>query len=107
MICTGAEVDLRVGGRYEIANCLPDGSVIRIEGEFEVIESPRKLVYTWRGGKAVTHSERVTVAFNARNGATEVVVVHERILNAADRISHERGWVDCIVGVRGYSKEKC
>src|SRR5216683_3839213 len=46
--CIDAEVDLRPGGRYRIANQLPDGKILWITGEFEVIEAPRKLVYTWR-----------------------------------------------------------
>jgi len=33
--CSGAEVDLRVGGRYRIANALPDGKTLIIEGEFD------------------------------------------------------------------------
>jgi uncharacterized protein YndB with AHSA1/START domain len=33
--CSGAEVDLRVGGRYRIANALPDGNTVIIEGEFQ------------------------------------------------------------------------
>lgn len=102
--CMGAEVDLRVGGRYQIANSLPDGSVIWIEGEFEVIEPPRKLVYTWRVGKAPQFSERVTVTFNARGSATEVVVVHERIPDAATRATHEQGWGGCLDGLQRYAK---
>jgi uncharacterized protein YndB with AHSA1/START domain len=37
--CLDAEVDLRVGGRYRIANRFPDGRVVWITGEFELIES--------------------------------------------------------------------
>ena len=38
LVCTEAHVDLRVGGRYRIANLFPDGNVLWICGEFEVIE---------------------------------------------------------------------
>ena len=95
--CSCAEVDLRVGGRYRIANDLPDGNTVWIEGEFETITPPHKLVYTWRlaGGDA----ERVTVQFNARDEATEVIVVHERIANIAAREEHERGWIGCLDGL--------
>jgi uncharacterized protein YndB with AHSA1/START domain len=44
--CTAAEVDLRVGGRYRIANQFPDGRVVWISGQFECIEPPRLLVYS-------------------------------------------------------------
>jgi glutathione S-transferase len=41
--CAGAEVDLRVGGRYRIDNVLPDGQMLTIEGEFQVVEAPRSV----------------------------------------------------------------
>src|SRR5215471_14892646 len=34
VVCTSAEIDLRVGGRYRIANRLPDGRTLSIVGEF-------------------------------------------------------------------------
>jgi len=45
--CSEAEVDLRVGGSYRIGNLLPDGKVLFIFGQFEVVEPPQRLVYGW------------------------------------------------------------
>src|SRR5947209_2161229 len=45
--CPEAEVDLRVGGHYRIANRYADGTIVWISGEFERIEAPHTLVYTW------------------------------------------------------------
>ena len=95
--CSGAEIDLRVGGRYRIANELPDGKTLTIEGEFQVIDAPHKLVYTWRAGDD-QHS-RVTVLFEARGEATEVIVVHEQIPSETLRDSHEDGWSGCLDGL--------
>lgn len=98
--CSDAEVDLRVGGRYRIVNALPDGGSITIDGEFRVVEVPRKLVYTWHLGE----SERslVTVHFEPRGDETEVVVVHEEIPDEAVRDSHENGWRGCLEGLELY-----
>ena len=74
VVCITAEVDLRVGGRYRIANQFPDGKVLWINGEFEVIERPLKLVYTWRLTAETGPSERVSVTFDARGQGTEVIV---------------------------------
>ena len=41
--CTDAEVDLRVGGRYRLANKDEDGAVLWITGLFEAIERPHRL----------------------------------------------------------------
>ena len=96
--CSHAEVDLRVGGRYRIANELPDGNTLWIAGQFESITPPHELVYTWSIDDAPV-AERVTVRFVARGGATDVIVVHERIADAASRDEHERGWIDCLAGL--------
>src|SRR6266699_1625990 len=59
--CVDAEIDLRVGGGYRIANQFPDGRLLWIFGEFEVVDSPHKLVYTWHVDPQSEASERVTV----------------------------------------------
>jgi uncharacterized protein YndB with AHSA1/START domain len=100
--CIDAEVELRVGGRYRIANQFPDGKILWISGEFEAIERPQRLVYTWRVGTAEAAAERVTVTFEARGETTEVVVMHERIPTDAMRDMHEQGWVGCLDGLIDY-----
>jgi uncharacterized protein YndB with AHSA1/START domain len=102
--CIDAEVDLRVGGRYRIANRFPDGKILWISGEFEAVERPHRLVYTWRVGAAETAAERVTVTFDALVEETEVIVVHERIPSEAMRDMHEQGWVGCLDGLVEYFK---
>ncbi|HMH29317.1 MAG TPA: SRPBCC domain-containing protein [Steroidobacteraceae bacterium] len=99
--CIDAEVDLRVGGRYRIANQFPDGKVLWISGEFETIERPHRLVYTWRVGPEAA-PERVTVTFEARGEQTEVIVMHERIPTQAMSDMHEQGWVGCLDGLVDY-----
>ena len=119
--CFGTEVDLRVGGHYRIGNRFPDGKVVWIQGEFEQISPPHKLVYTWNidaepdtGTVAGTAgSERVTVKFEPVRGAdasadhgtsaTEVIVIHERIGDPVIRESHERGWHDCLDGLAEFA----
>jgi uncharacterized protein YndB with AHSA1/START domain len=100
--CIDAEVDLRVGGIYRIANRFPDGKILWISGEFEAVERPRRLVYTWRVGTAEAAVERVTVTFEARGEETEVIVAHERIPTEAMRDMHEQGWQGCLDGLVDY-----
>jgi uncharacterized protein YndB with AHSA1/START domain len=99
VICSGAEVDLRIGGRYRIDNELPDGSTVTIEGEFLEIEPPAKLVYTWRMGSGEVESSLVTVHFEPRGSETEVIVVHDQIPSEPVRESHEQGWNGCLDGL--------
>jgi hypothetical protein len=44
-------------------------------------------------------AERVTVRFEERGGATEVIVTHERIPNGALRDQHASGWKGCLDGL--------
>ena len=100
--CSGAEVDLRVGGQYRIGNLLPDGKVLWIVGEFEVVEPPHVLVYSWRIEREAglpADVSRVTVRFQAVDQGTEVLIVHERIDSEATRIDHEKGWHGCLDGL--------
>jgi uncharacterized protein YndB with AHSA1/START domain len=102
--CIDPEVDLRVGGRYRIGNRLSDGKILWIGGEFEVVDPPHRLTYTWRLEGAPGGSERVTVRFEPRGAATEVVVTHERIPNETIRDQHAYGWHGCLEGLAEYLK---
>jgi uncharacterized protein YndB with AHSA1/START domain len=101
--CSHAEVDLRVGGKLRLGNELPDGRTLWILGEFIEIVPGERLVYTWRVEPASEGSgehERVTVRFEPRGpGATEVIVVHERIGSEPTRAGHEAGWDGCLDGL--------
>jgi uncharacterized protein YndB with AHSA1/START domain len=97
--CIAAAVDLTVGGGYRIANQLPNGDVVWITGEFEVIEPPKRLVYSWRLGTGTGPSERVSVTFEPRGANTEVTVTHERIPSIPVRDVHEQGWFGCLDGL--------
>jgi uncharacterized protein YndB with AHSA1/START domain len=96
VICIEAEVDLRVGGRYQLGNQFADGTVVWISGKFKVVEAPHTLAYTWRIGTDPAE-ELVTVSFRATNDEqTEVTVVHERIPDKGTRDRHEQGWFGCL-----------
>lgn len=101
--CIGSEIDLRAGGRYRIGNRLPDGTTLWIVGAFEVIERPRRLIYTWGIEGGSTENERVTVDFAARGASTEVTVTHARIGSETARQQHELGWTGCLAGLARFT----
>jgi len=104
VVCPEAEIDLRVGGGYRIANRFPDGRVVWIVGEFRQVLPPRELVYTWRlePPSAESDDTRVTVRFEPRGAATEVIVLHERFTSLAFRDSTQAGWRDCLQRLADY-----
>ena len=100
--CIAAEVDLRVGGRYRIANQFPDGRVVWIVGEFQVIEPPHSLTYTWQIEHSSEPAECVTVRFEPADNVTEVIITHTRIPDRTTRDRHEQGWLGCLSGLVEY-----
>ena len=104
--CTEAEVELRKGGRYRIANQFADGKMVWISGTFEEIERPRKLVYSWGIEPESGEAERVTVQFQESGEYTEVTVTHERIASEAVREMHEQGWLGCLGGLARYAERE-
>lgn len=102
--CTGAEIDLRVGGRYRIGNRFADGREVAITGVFERIEAPHCLVFSWRLDPGPDLAERVTVRFEPRGEDTEIVIVHERIATDEARTSHAEGWEGCLDGLTRFAE---
>jgi uncharacterized protein YndB with AHSA1/START domain len=100
--CLSVAIDLKVNGRYRIANELPDGSVLWISGTYEVIERPHRLVYTWLVENKSPQTERVEVHFAQHDLGTEVTIMHQRIASKALREQHQQGWEGGLHGLAEY-----
>jgi uncharacterized protein YndB with AHSA1/START domain len=98
----GAEVDLRVGGRYRLSMRDPgDGAVHSVVGEYREVRRPERLVYTWswEGDPAEMEGSAgtlVTVEFHAEGEQTRVVVTHEGFASDGARDLHAGGWSGCL-----------
>ncbi|MGQ0700807.1 MAG: SRPBCC family protein [Panacagrimonas sp.] len=92
---TTARVDARVGGTYEIVMHAADGPIRHI-GIYEVIDRPRRLVFTW-ASPATHHSDsRVSVEFHARDGGTEILLTQERLPDETAVREHDQGWTQAL-----------
>lgn len=91
---TQAKVEPRVGGRFEI-NMHADSGVIPHRGVYQVIDRPRRLVFTWFSPHTGDRDSLVTVDFLPRGDRTEVVVTHEQ-LPEAKREAHNGGWTQAL-----------
>jgi uncharacterized protein YndB with AHSA1/START domain len=90
-----AALDVRVGGRYELAMMSPDGKAHVAVGVYRDVRPPTLLAFTWdwedpehRVGETL-----VTVEFKETGpDATDVVITHERFTDPKRVDSHEHGW---------------
>ena len=88
-------VDARVGGRFEIVMQTQRGPIPH-RGVYEIIDRPRRLVFTWNSPYAGEHGSLVTVDFLARAGGTEVVVTHEKLPTEVAVGQHRGGWTEIL-----------
>ena len=92
-----AESDLRVGGKYRITMRGPDGKEHTVRGVYQIIDPPRRLVYTWKwDDKPSAGESTVTVEFNEQGRSTEVVLRHEGLPSDKEVAEHTHGWNGCF-----------
>ncbi|HEY5222025.1 MAG TPA: SRPBCC domain-containing protein [Microbacteriaceae bacterium] len=97
---TDAVIDPRVGGRFTIV--MNSATPTIHGGTYQVIDRPRRLVFTWRSTHTGDRDTLVTVDFVARDAAdatpsTEVTITHEQLPNETARLMHTDGWSDGLV----------
>lgn len=99
--CPEAEIDLRRGGGYRIANMAPDGATTWISGVFELIDPPHRLTYTWSVEPVDQDAvpSLVEVEFSPIDGGTRVTVSQSRIPSQEARQMFLAGWTGCLAGL--------
>ena len=84
-----AKSDPVVGGRFGIS-----GDGMGFEGEYVELDFPRRIVQAWRW-LGDDRASRVTISLAARDGGTDLVVVHDRV-DAATAEMYRAGWESCL-----------
>lgn len=101
---TGAESDLRPGGKWTMHGTRPDGSPFTITGEYRVVDRPSLLVFTWLPDWQPNASEtEVRVEFMPERGATRVRLTHTGLVTDASRQSH-RGWPQILALLKSHAE---
>ena len=91
-----ADVDLRVGGTIRIVMRDPsDGTLAGATGEYQVVEPPRLLVFTWLWDHHPDEPQLIELEFSERDGRTTVLMTNSAIPTDGQLTDQERGWRVC------------
>ena len=93
-----ADIDPRVGGRFAFVDRRPEHGDILHEGEYEVIDRPRRLVFTFAVPQYDPGLTRVALDFAAVDGGCEVTLSHEGVLPEYEAQTRE-GWGTILAGL--------
>jgi uncharacterized protein YndB with AHSA1/START domain len=91
-----AEVDLRVGGRIRIVMRDPAGGAEHgASGEYQLIERPRRLIFSWTFDDHPDNRQLIELEFSEREGMTSVVMINSGIATDGQRAGQQTGWEAC------------
>jgi uncharacterized protein YndB with AHSA1/START domain len=91
-----AKVDLREGGNVRVFMRRPDGTEAGAEGEYTLIDRPRRLVMTWTFDEDSSNTQLIELSFSEAGGSTTVLMVNSGISTDERRDSQDRGWRACL-----------
>lgn len=91
-------LDPRPGGKFRI-DMIVDGILRPHEGEYHIVDEPKKLVFTWRSFMTQNSDTLVTVLFAAEGEGTRITLIHERIPGEMEFNAHRDGWTSILAGL--------
>jgi uncharacterized protein YndB with AHSA1/START domain len=91
------EFDLRPGGRYRAEVSDANGKTHVLQGVYQEIKPPERLVFSWSWETSPQYGETVvTLEFLERGTETELVLIQEAFPTAESRDAHNTGWTPCF-----------
>lgn len=102
--CPSIEIDLKVGGAYRIENVFQDGRIVIITGVYQVIDRPKRLVYTWSVNDGT--DELVNVAIAPDGAGSRVTVSHSMVPDKETRKGHLFGWRSSLAQLKANAESE-
>ncbi|MFV2056065.1 MAG: SRPBCC domain-containing protein [Thiohalomonadales bacterium] len=99
------EFNFHIGGRYRFEFLLPDGTLTFLIGEYQIIDPPNKLSFTWCWEKPDPHAgidSLVTVEFIDNNNMTELVISHVKFETTEMKQRHAEGWSGTLTRLQAW-----
>ena len=93
-----AQVDARIGGRFEFTERRPDMGEVRHVGEYLKIERPWRLAFTFGVPQFDPRMTTVTIDITPTNGICEVMLTNEGVPEAYAE-PNRQGWNRILAGL--------
>ncbi len=87
--------DFRVGGRYRFAYHLPDGRTMTVNGAYQAIEAPSRIVFSWKIEPPDEHAgldSIVSVTITRVVDGADLLIRHARLTQVGSQMRHAEGW---------------
>ena len=97
-----SEMELKVGGRFHMIMCAPDGEEHDVSGLFREVAINEKLVYSWAFRSTPERESIVTFSLKADGDGTWLTLTHEQFFDEAARDAHRGGWTEALDGLERY-----
>ncbi len=93
---TKAEIDLRVGGGFNIGFHTEDGEYHQVGGVYREVVPNEKLVFSWAWHTMKERESLVTITIKRDGEGSLLTLHHEKFFDEAARDGHERGWTGSL-----------
>ncbi len=93
---TKAEIDLRVGGSFDIGFHTENGEYHQVGGVYREVVPNEKLVFTWAWHTMKERESLVTVTIKRDGEGSLLTLHHEKFFDEAARDGHEGGWTGTL-----------
>jgi uncharacterized protein YndB with AHSA1/START domain len=93
-----ADLDVREGGRYRIEMQPPDGEPFSVHGEYQLVDPPGRLAYTFEWDPPTPDDQEtlVTLTFEPAGDGTRLVLDHGPFKTDERYELHKAGWTDTL-----------
>jgi uncharacterized protein YndB with AHSA1/START domain len=92
----GAELDVRVGGRFRVSFRTIDGEYHEVGGVYRDVVQDQRLVFSWAWHSTPERVSQVTVTVKPDGDGTLLTLHHEQLFDQATADGHRRGWTGTL-----------
>lgn len=93
---TKAEIDLRVGGRFDIGFHTEDGEYHQVGGVYRDVVPNEMLAFTWAWHTMKERESFVKITIKRDGDGSILTLLHENFIDEAARDGHSRGWTGTL-----------